>query len=362
MFDFPKKMAFGLDLSDRSLKIVQFKKYRDNLSLSHFVKTDIPSGIVRRGEIKKEKELINILKTSLKETKGGPLRNKRVVCSLPEEKVFIRVIQLPLMKEEEIAQAVRWEAEAHIPMAADEVYMDWQVIKSAINNPGQIDILVAAAPRELVDSYLSFLKNSGLRPIALEPESVAVVRSFIKDGESKPTVIVDIGTTGVNFVVFSDGAIRFTSHIRISGQLLEEAIAKNLKIGKKEAHQLKIKVGLDETKQKGAIYRALKPLIDDLVQQIGKYIDFHYDNIAHLRAKEKKIAQILLCGGDALLINLSSYLEQKLKIPVKAGSPLIGASMFSAKNKKIPSTKTIFSEKEILVYNTAIGLALNEND
>lgn len=354
MFDFSKKLAFGLDLSDRSLKIVQFKKQGDELSLSCFIKKDIPEGLVQGGLIKKEEELVDILKSSLKEIGGGALKNKRVVCNLPEEKVFIRVIQLPSMKKEEIAGAVHWEAEAHIPLSANEVYIDWQVIEPITNHLDHIDILIAAVPRDLVRSYSSFLKKGGLQPIALEPESVAVVRSLIKS-DNKPTIIVDLGATGTNFVVFSAGAIRFTSHIRISGQLLRDAIAKDLKVNKKEAQQLKFKIGLDETKEKGKVYRALKPVIDDLIKQISEYIDFYHDNTAHVHAPKKKIEQVLLCGGDSLLINLPSYLEQELKIPVEVASPLKNILTAGTKSKT-------FSKRDALTYNTAIGLALNEND
>lgn len=346
MFDFSKKLAFGLDLSDRSLKIVQFEKHGDNLSLSNSIKKDIPEGLVQGGVIKDEEELVNILKKTLKEIGEGGLRNNRVICNLPEEKVFIRVIQLPLMKKEEITNAVYWEAEAHIPLSASEVYMDWQVIKPIINHLDHIDILVAAAPRDLVRSYSSLLKKSGLQPIALEPESVAVVRSLIRSDNHKPTIIVDLGSTGTNFVVYSARAIRFTSHTYVSGQLLSDAIAKDLKVSKKEAQQLKIKIGLDKTKRKGKVFQALKPVINDLAKQIGEYIDFYHNNNTHVHTSKKKIGQILLCGGDSLLINLSSYLEQELKIPVEIINPL----------------KNIFPKKESLIYNTAIGLALNEND
>lgn len=359
MFDFSRKLAFGLDLSDRSFKIVQFEKQKDKLSLVNFVKKDIPSGLVQKGEIKKEKELISILKNAMGAAKEGILKNNRVVCNLPEEKVFIRVIQLPRMKEEEIAQAVRWEAEAHIPLSINEVYLDWQIIEPMANPPRHIDILIAAAPRDLVNGYLSFLKNSGLQPVALEPESVAVVRSLIKSRDHKPVVIVDLGATGTNFVVFSARAIRFTSHANISGQSFVEAIEKKLKVNEKEAKQLKIKVGLNEEKDV-KVYQSLKPIIDDLAKQIGEYIDFYSNNTEHIHSKEKKIEQVILCGGDSLLINLPSYLEKKLKLSVSLGNPLENVLLFSTKNKSSKNKEIIFPKKETLAYNTAIGLALNE--
>lgn len=340
MFDFSKKMAFGLDLSDRSLKIVQFKKQKGEFSLSGFATQDIPSGLIQNGEIKKEKELASVLKSALAEAKKRGVTGNRVVCNLPEEKVFIRVIQLPRMKEEEIAQAIRWEVEAHIPMSINEVYMDWQVIEPMVASSKHIDVLIAAAPRDLVDSYSSFLKRGGLQPIALEPESVAVVRSLIKSKDNKPSVIIDLGATGTNCVVFAAEAIRFTSHIRASGRLFSEAIEKDLKVSEKEANQLKIKIGLDKTKKQGKVYRALKPIVNDLAKQISEYIDFY---------KEKKVAQIILCGGDSLLTNLPSELESALGIPTKLGDPLEGIL-----------EKIVLPKKEILAYTTAIGLALGD--
>jgi type IV pilus assembly protein PilM len=358
MFNFSKKLAFGLDLSDFSLKIVQLKKKKGGLSLVNFIKEDIPAGLIQGGEIKQEKELVVILKEALKKIKGESFRNRQVVCNLPEEKVFIRVVQLPRMKEEEISQAVKWETEAHIPLNIDEVYLDWQIIKPMVNHLDHYDILVAAAPRPLVDSYLNFLKKGGLEPIALEPESVAVVRSLIKSNDLKPTIIVDLGASGTNFVIFSALAIRFTSHISISGQLFNQAIMKDLGIDEKQANQLKIKIGLDKTKEKGKVYQALEPLANDLAKRLKEYIVFYHEHATHIHGPNGIISQILLCGGDSFLLNLPSFLSQKLKLPVELGNPLI--NIFPLDKGKSSPKKISLSKKEALTYATALGLALGD--
>jgi len=69
MFDFSKKLAFGLDLSDLSLKIIQLKERKGKLSLASFIKESIPTGLVEGGEIKREEELVKILEEALKEAK-----------------------------------------------------------------------------------------------------------------------------------------------------------------------------------------------------------------------------------------------------------------------------------------------------
>ncbi|MBL7155012.1 MAG: type IV pilus assembly protein PilM [Candidatus Portnoybacteria bacterium] len=356
MLNFSKKLTFGLDLSDFSLKIVQLEKKKRRLSLVNFIKEDIPAGLVQGGEIKKEKELIAILKETLKKTKGEPFRGKQVVCNLPEEKVFIRVVQLPLMKEEELGQAVKWETEAHIPLSIDEVYLDWQIIKPLVNHLDHYDILVAVAPRPLVDSYLNFFKKGGLEPIALEPESVAVVRSLIKPNDFRPTIIVDLGASGTNFVIFSALAIRFTSHISISGQLFNWTIMKNLAVDEKQANQLKIKIGLDKKEEK--VYQTLEPLANDLAKQLKEYVVFYHEHAIHVHGPDGIIGRVLLCGGDSLLLNLPSFLSQKLNLPVELGNPLINIS--PPDKRKSLVRPPLLSKREALTYTTALGLALRE--
>jgi len=360
MFKFSKKLAFGLDLSDLSLKIAQLKEKKGEISLASFIKESIPVGLVVGGEIKREEELVKILKETLEKAKGEPLGDRRVVCNLPEEKVFIRVIQLPPMKETEIDQAVTWEAENHIPLSIEEVYLDWQIIKPVYNHLDHLDILIAATPRPLVDSYSNVLRESGLEPVALEPESIAVVNSLISPKDPKPTIIVDLGLTGTNFVIFSAKAIRFTSHITLSGQILSQAIMKNLAVDGEKASQLKIKIGLDKTKKKGKVYQALEPRVNELAKQIQDYISFYHNHATHIHGPDGTIAQVLLCGGESLLLNLPSFLSEKLKLPVHLGDPLINISPVKKQKRGGPSKRASLSKRDSLSYTTAIGLALRE--
>jgi len=345
MFNFSQKSAFGLDLSDLSLKAIQLEKKNGSLALIDFVNQEIPQGLVEGGEIKKEKELVNLFKKTLGRT-GGPFRSGRVVCNLPEEKVFTRIIQLPKMKESELEKAVAWEADAHIPLSADEVYLGWQIIDPIFEHIDHLDIMIVAAPRVLVDSYMSFLKKSGLQPIALEPESIAIIRSLMTKDDLTPSIVVDLGAIGTNFVIFSALAVRFTSHINISGRLFNQSIIEKLKVDEKEANKLKIEVGLDQKKDK-KVYNVLEPIIDDLAKEIKSYISFYHEHATHVHGPDGAIGQVVLCGGDSLLNNLPEVLTEKLGLPVKMGNSLI-------------NIKSTISKRESFVYATAIGLALKE--
>lgn len=310
MIEYSKKNIIGLDLGDLCLKAMQFKKRGNKLFATSFVNESIPEGIIKDGEIKQHDQLCALLQNALDSPFGRKFNGNNVVCNLPEEKVFIRIIKLPPMEKQEIEKAIKWEIEAHIPLKINEVYIDWNIIKSEKDN---INILIAAAPKVLVDSYLDLLQKCRLCPVALEPESIAVVRALLKP-DSVSTIIVDIGSTGTNFIIFSGGAIRFTSHAAISDQIFIQALMKKMEVDQKQAIKLKIKTGLDIDRKK--IYNAIEPIADKLVKKIQEYISFYHDHTSNVDEENKQIEKILLCGDGSFLRNLPEFINQKLNFSV----------------------------------------------
>jgi type IV pilus assembly protein PilM len=350
-----KPKAFGLDISDLSLKFLMLKKKGKKFSVVSFGESKIEPGIIESGEVKNEEKLAGIIKEITKRVK-----TKYVVASLPEEKAFLQVIKMPLMSEEDLKSAILFEAENYIPLPVNEVYLDCEIVSSVHADSKNLDVLLAAIPKRVVDPYLRVLKKAGLKPIAFEIESLSIARALIKDQKTtQPVLIIDLGATRSSFVIFSGNSVRFTCSIPISGIHFTELIAKNLKVSFEKAEKLKIIHGLREglriklgekttlEKVKGKIFEALIPGLVDLVQQIKKYLDF-YQAHAYLAGPEgKKIQKIILCGGGANLKGLDEFLELELKIPVEIGNPWINVG--EVKN---------FPKENSLSFTTAIGLAL----
>ena len=247
-----KPERFGLDISDLSLKIVKLRKKRGALSLASFGEAKIKPGIIKEGEIKDEKALIQILKKASVEVKGEKLKTKYVVASLPEEKAFLQVIQMPKMKEEELKSAVIYEAENYIPLPIGEVYLDSQIVPPVYNHLDHLDVLITALPKKTVNSYLFSLKEAGLKPIAFEIESQAIARALIKnEATTSPLLLIDLGATRAGLIIFSGHSLRLTSAMPVSSQIFTEIISKSLGVDLTEAEKLKIKYGLHSRTGKG---------------------------------------------------------------------------------------------------------------
>lgn len=376
MFEFLtlKPESFGLDISDLSLKIIKLRKKRGTLSLASFGETEIPAGTIEAGEIKDEEVLAKIIKEAINKVKGEKLKTKYVTASLPEEKAFLQVIQMPKMTEEELKKAIRFEAENYIPLPIEEVYLDFQIVQPIYNHLDHLDVLIAALPKKTVDPYVTSMKKAGLSPLVLEIESQAISRALVKNEVSPfPVLLIDLGATRTSFIIFSGYSLRFTSSIPVSSQKFTDAISKTLNISFLEAEKLKQKYGLErsekiqlrkkpgETKfereiiEDKKIFNALIPSLIDLVEQIKKHLSYYQTHASHehLSSNGKgTVTKILLSGGGANLKGLPDILSLELKIPVEMGNPWV--NILPEPLKEVPE----LSYEKSLSFATALGLAL----
>jgi len=367
-----KPEAFGLDISDLSLKVICLEKKREGFDLVSFGETQIKPGIIKGGEIKDEDSLAKIIRKAMFEVKGEKIKTKYVVASLPEEKAFLQVIQMPRLSEEDLKSAVIYEAENYIPLPIEEVYLDSQIVPPVYNQlpersegwrrtnvlrPDHLDVLIAALPKKTVDPYIFCLKKANLEPLALEIESLAIARALIKnEATDSPVLLIDLGETRTGFVVFAGNSLRFTSSIPVSSQSFTEIISKALEINPAEAEKLKIQYGLQtNTKEKGSqVFEALIPALSDLIEQIKRYLSYYQTHASHehLPPDRKEVVKILLCGGGANLKGLPLFLNTYFKIPVEIGNPWV--NILPEPQKEVPELPL----EKSLSYTTALGLAL----
>lgn len=351
MANYLKPKAFGLDISDLSLKIIELEKAGADFKLACFGETHIPKGVIEGGQVKKEKELSELIKKAAQNLKGKKLKTKHVVFNLPEEKSFLDILQLPILGEEEMAEAVRFEAANHIPLPLEDVYFDFEKVPPTLSQPKFQEVLVAATPKEIVDPYLNALQQAGFRPQAAEVECSAVARSLTApDKVQKPLLIVDLGETRTSFIIFSGRSLRFTSTIPISSGGFTESISKILKVDVKKAEKMKQQEGLEGKKK---VFEALVPILTDLIEQIESHLEYYHSHSPKGVAvgNGKQLEKILLCGGGANLKGLTDFLASELKIEVKLGNPLINIEKPTQKDVRLP-------QDQALSYTTAIGLAL----
>ncbi len=342
----------GLDLSDLSVKVVALKNNGKHTFVSGFGFANIPSGSIVDGEIIKKDLVAGAIEKAFEISGPRKIKAKKVICSLPETKAFLRIINIPNMAEEEMREAVKWEMEANIPLSFDQVYYDWQLLenKNTSKKNGQ-DVLVVAVARNVVDSVIDVIERVKKIPIAFEIESIAQTRSLIGKGcEEKKVLIADIGDRRTSFAIIDGGIPCFTSSIPLCGQSMSYAIAKSLGISFEEAEKKKLQYETKNNFKEDVIFLSLEPILENIASEIERSIDFYLSGLQY----SSQIDCIIICGGGANMKGIIPFFIKRLQQEVKLGDPWVTMDL----GKNIP----IINRENSVQYSTAIGLALKAKE
>lgn len=341
----PRQMPFGLDLSDLSVKVVQLGLSGKHCNVSKYASYSVASGNIVDGEIKNPEGVRESISRCFQESR---ISTRKVFCSLPEGKSFLRVIEVPILRQEQLEEAIRWQVEEHIPMGLDQLYYDWTPLqKSFSKDPKKMNILMVAVARGVVDSFLGVLESAGLETIGMGTESVAQVQSLLaEDMDSIETVlVVDFGDRRTTFTFAVGGTPCFTSSISLSSQMMTDAIAKTLHISQEEAEKIKYEQGIGSFVKKDPVFQAIESILENLIQHIQTSMDFFVSGLKFSHS----IDRIILCGGGANTEGLPVYLGKRLGKTVQRGDPWARMNL----GKTIPK----IPYQDALRYSTAIGLA-----
>lgn len=299
-----KEEFFGLDIGTKSVKIVQLEGKR----LISFGLEELPSP----GPAEKT----TVIKTIRKIIDENKIETNKVVASVSGPSINVRYLKMPRMPEEEMSEAIKWEAKKYITMDPKEAIMDHLVLREIVEaGVKKAEVVVAAAPNGLVQDKISLIQGAGLIPLAVDVASFALWRS-IKIKKEETIALIDIGAGITNINIVEKEILHFSRDISLAGNDFTSAISEEMNLDFHQAERMKKAEGLSLEKETPAT-KAMRGPLERLVVEFER--SFHY---FLAQAPEKKIDRIILFGGSARLKGIDKYLNKSLGIPVELGNPL----------------------------------------
>ncbi len=307
---------FGLDIGSAQIKAVELTSINKSHQLTNVGIYPTPPRSTL-SELSSDQEA---LADSIKKlVEGARIGTPNVVVALPESQIFTRVIEMPPLSDKELASAIHWEAEQYIPMPLNEVSFIWQVLSRPKQPvPGsKMEVLFVAAPLTLIAKYNKILEMADLKPIRIETEILAIVRSLTaKATDSVTTLIASIGASTTDLCIVRNGIISFTRSVATGGVAFTRAVASELNLEIDQAEEYKKTYGLLEDQLDGKIFNALRPILNVVVEEIRRALAFHQG-----KQPDDPIRRVVLCGGSAKLPGIVVYLASALGLETQIGDP-----------------------------------------
>lgn len=220
----------GLDIGADSIKVAEAKVAKDGITITNLGIAKTPEGVIDNEMVVDPTALGKAVKSLLAES---GIKTKKCVSSVSgQSNVVVRVIEVPKMKPDELAETMRWEIERHVPFAIQEVEYDFHALDKPGADPDapEMEVLLAVARQDLVNGHVQALFAAGLQPMAIDIEPLAASRALIETSSngarSEIVAIVNIGSRSTDVGIFESGLLTFPSPpIAIAGDNLTQEIA-----------------------------------------------------------------------------------------------------------------------------------------
>ena len=300
----------GLDIGSKFVKAVQLSETSGQYKITEFGIAEIPPQV-------SVADVVNEL------FGRKSFKTKRVVSSVSGRFVFVRYISMPVMTDEELANAAKYELGKYIPVEVDEVLHDSQKLEELAAQEGQepeMRVLLVAAKRTFIDEHVGVLEAAGLQPSVVDVDSFALGNAYELSGMINPQAIaagklialVDIGASKTNINIMSDSISYFTREFYKGGDDLTDSISKKLSLEVKDAEAMKRNPGGELDK----VQDCITSVIEDICHDINISIDYFENQY------DKKVEEVYITGGASGTIGIQETLERTVQKPVQKWNPL----------------------------------------
>lgn len=378
----------GLDIGTNTFRAVQLKGNHKIPLLTQVGSINIPRGAIEEGEII---DVVAVSESLRELWKKLGLRQRQVIIGVANQKVIVRLVELPYTTEDELRSALRYQAQEYIAIPIEEAILDFQILGEFTTEEDErmMEVLLVAGQKDMIQTFIDTLQGADLEPEAIDVSSFALVRSLtekppliLEEGDvEEATVLMNIGAGITNIVVVERGLPRFTRVTSMAGNNFTEAVADSLGIALDEAERLKIEVGLPsvelkapeknvdklkrpkttkylkspkkpepseaktKSKKSALVQEALANRATQFADEIRRSLDYYLT-----QAKVAGIQNVIITGSGAKLNNFGPFLEKMLQAKVEYGRPLQKAEI-------APALENIARDEELSLA-ISLGLAL----
>jgi type IV pilus assembly protein PilM len=348
----PKKsgVALGLDISANSVKVAEITVGKGEPILSNLGIVHMPDGVIRDGEVEDGVTLAE----SLKELWGKTgIKEKSVILGIANQRVIVRPIELPYMEKEELDSALRFQVQEFIPIPIEDAILDFDIIEEFMtaDEERMLTVLLVAAHKDMVQSFLEVLKSAGLTASAIDLKAFAIPRSLVPIGvlqagyeESEAICLINVGAGMTNVTILKDNIPRFARFLLRGGDDFVRALVNRLDMEWEEADALRRGKQVNEEADK-----ILQQEIFNFVGEIRRSIDYYI-----AQTQERTFSKVVLSGSGSATLNLTQEMNKGLRLPVEVGRPFQNVQL-----GRLPYTAEELAEIEPSVA-VSVGLALRE--
>ena len=339
-----KTTTVGLDVGSGLVKVAVIDHSKAEPELVKVAITPLLADAIVEGEIM-DPGIVSEAITGCLAAAGVTTRD--VVTAVGGRDVIIKKIQIERVKEQQARELMRWEAEQHVPFDMESVELDFQILDPDAEGM-EMNVLLVAAKRELVEAKIRLLAEAGLTPGVVDVDAFALHNAFevnYPDAMGGVVALVNIGHEVTNINILDEGVPILTRDITVGTRRFREDLQRERGLSPDDAAALI--QGYDRS-----------PHLDAVIEGRGEEIAVGIERAAAFLASSSRSAAALravyLCGGGSRIPGLSDALGTRLRLQVDQANPLTNLRVRDG------ALESLVTDEVAPLLMLPIGLALRQ--
>jgi len=322
----------GVDVGARSLKLVQFTG--DRSRLIDAARVELPPLAENATPEQQAERVAECLRRGLKDRE---FCGRDAVLCLGDRQLFLQSLRVPKQTGPQLDRVVAQEAAGRIPFGVDEAEVRYLEAADVRQGDQTLrEVIVFAVQRSVLQQSLAVVEQARLRPVAVDVEPAALVRSYAAqyrrdDDRQARSLLVHVGYSRTAALIAQAEELLFVKYIDIGGQHLDLAVGRHLKMDLHEAVALRKHNGdrrtdMQDPEVARSVNEAIRPVVERLAGELAMCVRYH-----SVTFRGQPIVRTILSGGEAtqsLLETLGRQLDLKCELsdPFRAlpGVPNLG--------------------------------------
>jgi type IV pilus assembly protein PilM len=241
------------------------------------------------------------------------VKAKSVVTAVGGHDVIIKKIEMDRMKEADAREVIRWEAEQHVPFDIKSVELDFQILNPR-DEGLQMDVLLVAAKRELVDNKVALLADAGLTPSIIDVDAFALHNAFEHNHPEAMegiVALVNVGHETTNVNILEDGVPILTRDLPFGSRKVREDLQRERGLTAEQA---------EEVVQGRESLPDLARFVDQSADEVAVGIE-RASAFLMTRQSGEGLGKIFLSGGGARIPGMAESLGGRMNVETHTVNP-----------------------------------------
>jgi type IV pilus assembly protein PilM len=241
------------------------------------------------------------------------MKGADVITAIGGHDVIIKKIEMDRMKEADAREVIRWEAEQHVPFDIKSVELDFQILDP--HGDGlQMNVLLVAAKRELVDNKVGLLQDAGVNPIIIDIDAFALHNAFsynYPEAQEGIVALVNVGHETTNVNILEDGVPILTRDIPFGSRKIREDLQRERGLTAEQA---------EDVVQARESIENLDSFVEASADEVAVGIE-RASAFLMTREEGDSVGRIFLSGGGARVPGMSQTLARRMNVETEVVNP-----------------------------------------